>query len=92
MGVVTAIAAIHVLCETNPSLGTSIVNGLLAGTTVLGGFTAFGSGLLAVVSMLVTAQPEARTNAINLGLAWGFLGGIAFGFLMLFVFIARIVT
>ncbi len=88
----TAIAAIHVLCETSPSLGTSVVNGLLAGATVLGGFTAFGSGLLAAISMFVPARPQARTNAINLGLAWGFVGGIALGSLTLFVFIARIVT
>ena len=88
----TAIAVIHVLCETNPSLGTSIVNGLLAGATVLGGFTALGSGLLATISMFVTVRPEARTSAINLGLAWGFVGGIAIGSVTLFVFIARIVT
>jgi hypothetical protein len=89
---VTAIAAIHVLCEANPSLGTPLVNGLLAGATALSAGTAFGAGLLATISMFVPVRPEARTNAINLGLAWGFLIGIGAGLLMLFVFIARIVT
>jgi hypothetical protein len=92
LGAVTAIATIHVLCEANPSLGTSVVNGLLAWATVLGGSTALGSGLFAAISMFVPVRPEARTNAINVGLGWGFLIGMFVGLLMLFVFTARIVT
>jgi hypothetical protein len=37
-------AIIHVLCETNPSLATSVVNGLLAWAEVLGGCTVLFSG------------------------------------------------
>jgi hypothetical protein len=90
--VVSAIAAIHVLCEANPSFGTSVVNGLLAGATALSACTAFGAGSLAAMSMFIPVGPAARTNAINMGLAWGFLFGMLASCLMLFVFIARIVT
>lgn len=90
--VVSAIAAIHILCEANPSLGTSVVNGLLAGATALSAWTAFGTGLLAAMSMFIPANPAARTNAINMGLGWGFLIGMVTGLLTLIVFIARIVT
>lgn len=85
-------AIVHVLCETNPTLATSVANGLLAAATILGGCTALGSGLLATISMFVTVRPEARANAINMGLAWGFVGGIVRGSLTLFVFIAKLVT
>jgi hypothetical protein len=91
-GVVTAIAAIHVLCEANPSLGTSIVNGFLAWATVLGGFTALMSGLPAAIAVFVPVSPAVRANAINLGVGRGFLVGMAAGPLTLFVFIDRLVT
>jgi hypothetical protein len=41
----STIATIRVLCETNPSLESAVVNGLLAWAGTLGGLTAFGSGL-----------------------------------------------
>ena len=53
----SAIAVIHVLCEANPSLGTSVVNGLLAWATVLGGFTVLFSGLPAAACSALDATP-----------------------------------
>jgi hypothetical protein len=91
-GVVTAIAAIRILCETNPSLGTSVVNGLLAWATILGGATAFFAGLPAAISVFVPVKLDMRANAINLGLGRGFLAGMVAGLLTLFVFIDKLVT
>jgi hypothetical protein len=88
----TAIAAIHILCEANPSLGTSVVNGLLAWATVLGGATAFFAGLPAAISVFVPVRPDMRANAINLGVGRGFLAGMAAGLLTLFVFVDKLVT
>jgi hypothetical protein len=90
--VVSAIAAIRILCEANPSFGTSVVNGLLAWMTVLGGFTAFGMGFEAYRVTSVRLRPEVQAAAINRGLGKGFKWGMYGGFLMLFVFIAKLVT
>jgi hypothetical protein len=87
---ITVTAVVHVFCTTNPSFATSLANGLLAWATVLGGCTAFFSGLLAAVSIFVPVTPQARSNAINKGVGVGFIVGMALGVLTLFVFIARL--
>ena len=55
------VAVIHILCQADPSLGTAIVNGLLARGTVLGASTAFFSGLPAALiardATLHTCEP-----------------------------------
>ncbi len=89
---VTAIAIIRVLCEGNPSLGTSIVNGLLAWAGVLGGFTVFFSGLPAAVALFIPSRPASLVRRINQGLGIGFLAGMFLGPLMLFVFVAKIAS
>jgi hypothetical protein len=88
----TAMAAIHVLCESNPSLGASVVNGLLAWATVLGGSTAFCAGLPAAISMFVPVRSEVRANAINIGVGRGFVVGMALGPLLFFVFVDKLAT
>jgi hypothetical protein len=85
-------ATIRILCETNPSLGTSVVNGLLAGVAVLGGCTVFCSGLPAAVAVFIPGRPDALSKRINRWLGIGFLLGIPLGFLMFFVFIAKVVS
>lgn len=85
-------ATIRILCESDPSLGTAIVNGLLAWATVLGGVTAFFSGLPAAAFALDTTPAHVRADLINRGLGIGFRLGMLFGPLMFFVFIARIVS
>jgi hypothetical protein len=91
-GVVNAIAAIRVLCESDPSLGDAIVNGLLAWASVLGGFTTFATGLEAARVTSIPLRPEAQGAAINRGLGKGFKWGMRAGFLMFFVFAAKLVT
>jgi hypothetical protein len=88
----SAIAVIRVFCEGNPSLGTAVVNGLLAWATVLGGVTAFCSGLPAALLALDTTPADVRADLINRGLGIGFRIGMAGGLLMFFVFIARLVS
>jgi hypothetical protein len=88
----SVIATIRILCGGNPSLGTAIVNGLLAWAGVLGGFTVFFSGLPAAVALFIPGRPDALTRRINQGLGRGFVLGILFGPLTLFVFVARIVS
>ncbi|HWX44070.1 MAG TPA: hypothetical protein VNY52_01975 [Solirubrobacteraceae bacterium] len=83
---------IHVLCQTNPSSATAVVNGLLAAATALGGCVALGSGALAAISLSLQVEPEERTNAINMGMGWGFMGGVIIESLTLFVFIDRVVS
>jgi len=51
------IAVIHILFNPSPSLGTTVVNGLLAWGTVLGASTAFFSGLPATATR--PRQPSA---------------------------------
>ncbi len=88
----SAIAVIRLFCGGNPSLGTTVVNGLLAWAGVLGGFTVFFSGLPAAVALFVPSRPDSLARRINWGLGIGFLVGMFFGPLMLFVFVARIVS
>ncbi len=85
-------AAIRILCETNPSFATALVNGLLASATVLAGCMAFLSGLPAAMSLFVAATPEVRTDAISKGMGIGFMWGIPLSILTLFVFAARLVS
>jgi hypothetical protein len=89
---VLVIATIHILCADDPSLGTAIVNGLLAWATVLGGVTAFCSGLPAALFALDTTPAHVRADLINRGLGIGFRGGMLLGPLTFFVFIARVVS
>ena len=86
------LATIHFLCESHPSLGTAVVNGLLAWAGVLGGFTMFCSGLPAAVAVFIPGRPEALSRRINRWLGIGFLVGMPLGLLMFFVFVARVVS
>ena len=88
----SAIATIRVLCETDPSFATTVVNGLLAWATLLGGLTAFCAGLPAALFALDTTSAHVRADLINRGLGVGFGAGVLFGPLTLFVFIARLVS
>lgn len=87
-----AIAAIRILCEASPSLGTSVVNGVLAWTGVLGGATVIFSGLPATVALFIPSRPDSLVRRINRGLGQGLLVGTLLGPPTLFVFIARIIT
>lgn len=87
----SATAVIRVLCQVNPSLGTAVVNGLLAWAAVLGGFTAFCSGLPAALFALDATPAHVRADLINRGMGIGFRIGTAGGLLMFIVFTARIV-
>jgi uncharacterized membrane protein YgaE (UPF0421/DUF939 family) len=84
--------AIRILCETNPSFGTTIVNGLLAWIAVLGGLTVFCSGLAAAVAVFIPSRPDSLSERINRWQGYGFIVGVPTGLLMFFVFIARIVS
>ena len=88
----SAIAVIRILCETNPSLGTAVVNGLLAWGGVLGASTVFFSGLQAARALFIPSRPRTLARRINQRLGVGFLAGMTLGPLTLFVFIARIVS
>ena len=88
----STIAIIRILCEVNPSLGTAVVNGLLAWAGVLGGCTVFFSGLPAAVALLVPSRPDSLVRRINRGLGWGFAFGMLLGPLTLFVFATRMVS
>ena len=88
----SVIATIRILCEANPSLGTAIVNGLLAGAGVLGGCTVFFSGLPAAVALFIPSRPASLARRINRGLGRGFVFGMLLSPLTLFVFASRIVS
>jgi len=88
----SVIATIHVLCESNPSLGTAFVNGLLAWAAFLGGGTALGAGLPAALVALDATRADLRADLINRGIGVGFMFGMAFGALLFFVFVARLVS
>jgi hypothetical protein len=88
----STIATIHVLCEGNPSLGSAVVNGLLAWATLLGGGTAFGAGAMAALFALDSTRAELRADLINRGLGAGFALGMAVGFLMFVLFVAKVVS
>jgi hypothetical protein len=85
-------ATIRILCEAGTSMGSAIINGLLAWAGVLGGFTVLFSGLPAAVALFIPSRPDSLARRINQGLGYGFLLGMLLGPLMLFVFIARIVS
>jgi hypothetical protein len=85
-------AVIHVFCETNPSLVTAAVNGLLAWATLLGAGTALGAGLMAALFAVDTTRADVRADLINRGMGMGFVFGMGGGLLMFFVFIARIAS
>jgi hypothetical protein len=87
-----AIATLRVLCETDPTLAASIVNGLLAWAATLGGFTVFFSGLPAAVALFIPSRPESLSRRINWGMGVGLLIGTFFGLLMLIVFVGKIAT
>jgi hypothetical protein len=89
---VTAIATIRILCETDPSLGTSVINGLLAWAAVLGGCAVFCSGLPAAVAIFIPARPQSLSKRIDHWQGYGFIAGMLLGFLMFFVFIAKVVS
>ena len=88
----SVIATIHVFCESNSSLGTAVVNGLLAWATFLGGSTAFGAGVPAALFALDATRADVRADLINRGIGAGFMFGMAFGALLFFVFVARLVS
>jgi hypothetical protein len=83
---------IRILCEANASLGTAVVNGLLAWATVLGGLTVLCSGLPAAVAVFIPSRPDSLARRINQGLGYGFLLGMFLGALLFFVFVARLVS
>jgi hypothetical protein len=85
-------AVIRILCESNPSLSTAVVNGLLAWGGVLGAGAAFFSGLPAATALFIPSRPDTLARRINEGLGIGFLVGMLLGPLTLFVFIARIAS
>lgn len=85
-------AIIRVLCETDPSLGTAVIDGVLAWGTILGASTAFFSGLPAALFARDTTPAHVRADLINRGMGIGFRVGMLAGPLTLFVFIARIVS
>jgi MFS superfamily sulfate permease-like transporter len=88
----SAIATIRVFCEGNPSLGTAVVNGLLAWAGFLGGCTVLCSGAPAAVALLIPSRPDSLARRINQGLGYGFLLGMFLGALLFFVFVARLVS
>jgi len=89
---VAAIGAIRILCDTNPSFATTVVNGLLAWMAVLGGFTVFCSGLPATIALFIPSRPDSLERRINRWQGYGFIAGVLLGALMFFVFIARVVS
>jgi hypothetical protein len=88
----STIAAIHVFCQGNPSLGSAVVDGLLAWAAFLGASTAFWSALPAAVALFIPSRPDSLSQRIDRGLGQGLLVGTLFGALLFFVFVARIVS
>jgi len=89
---VTAIAIIRIFCEANPSLGTAVVNGLLAWAGVLGGCTVLFSGLPAAVALFIPDRAKTLSKRLDRWLGVGFILGMSGGLLMFIVFIARVVS
>lgn len=88
----TLIGAIRILCETDPSFGTTVVNGLLGSIAVLGGVTVFCSGVPAAVAVFIPSRPNSLERRINRWQGYGFIAGVPAGLLTFFVFIARVVS
>jgi hypothetical protein len=89
---VTAIATIRIFCEADTSLGSAVVNGLLAWGTFLGASTAFWSAVPAAVALFIPSRPDSLSRRIDRGLGQGLLIGMFVGALLFFVFVARIVS
>jgi hypothetical protein len=69
-----------VFCKPNPSNVEAVLNGLLAWAGLLGGATAFGSGLSAAALVFTSRTgPDQRADSINRGLGFGFLSGMVAG-------------
>jgi hypothetical protein len=83
-------AVVRVLCEANTSLGTAVVDGLMAWAGALSGFTVLFSGLPAAVALFIPSRPESLLRRINRGLGVGFLAGMGVGLLLFFVFVANV--
>ncbi|HEY2535425.1 MAG TPA: hypothetical protein VGI24_00380 [Solirubrobacteraceae bacterium] len=88
----TTIGVIRILCDTDPSFGTTVVNGLLAWMAVLGGVTVFCSGLPAAVAVFIPSRPDSLERRIARWQGYGFVFGVFMGALMFFVFIARVAS
>ena len=56
--------------------------------SLLGGFMAFGSGMLAAGSLIRTASAEVFSYRVNVGLGWGFLVGMPFALFAFFLNLA----
>jgi hypothetical protein len=85
-------ATMRILCEADNSLGSAIVDGLLAWAGVLGGLTVLFSGLPAAVAVFIPSRPDSLARRINQGLGYGFLAGMSLGALLFLVFVARLVS
>jgi hypothetical protein len=85
-------ATIRILCEADNSLGSAIVNGLLAWAGFLGGCTVLFTGLPAAVAMILPDRAETLSKRLDRWLAVGFILGMSGGLLMFFVFVARIAS
>jgi hypothetical protein len=95
LSAVTAIATIRILCEADTSLGSAVVNGLLAWATIKAhppGCTVLFTGLPAAVAMILPDRAETLSKRLDRWLAVGFILGMSGGLLMFFVFVARIAS
>lgn len=86
------LSVIRIFCEQSPSLGTSVVNGLLGWAGVLGGSTAFLSALPAAVFLLIPSRQESLARRVNEGLGRGFFLGMPLGALIFVLFVTRVVS
>ena len=85
-------ATIRILCEADTSLGSAIVNGLLAWAATLGGCTVLFTGLPAALAMFIPARADTLSKRLNRWLGVGFILGMSGGLLMFFVFIAKVTS
>lgn len=85
-------ATIRIFCESNPTLVTAAVNGLLAWAMMLGGGTALGGGLPAALMALDKTRADVRADLINRGIGAGFIAGAAVGMLLFVLFASKLVT
>jgi hypothetical protein len=70
--IVSDVATIHILCEANPSLGTSVVNGLLAWAGIKAHpprCTVFCSGLPAAIAVFIPSRPDSYHDGSTAGWA-----------------------
>jgi hypothetical protein len=85
-------ATIRILCEADTSLGSAIVNGLLAWAAILGGSTVLFTGLPAALAMFIPDRADTLSKRLNRWLGIGFILGMGGGLLMFFVFIAKVAS